>query len=100
MIYEPETRERDLEAEWREQRRYALLERLYLLTGDDCSAVVYDRQMEAELGVPGEEAASLTDELIQLRYLAHIGEGQQVCITEKGLAFLQKGAWRRRSIRE
>lgn len=100
MLQEPETRERDLEAEWREQRRYALLERLYLLTGDDCSTAISDWQMETELGVPREEAASLTNDLVQSKYMAFMGEGQRVCITEKGIEYLQTGAWRRRSIRE
>jgi Mn-dependent DtxR family transcriptional regulator len=89
---------RDEDRERREQRRYDFLERFYLLTGEECGAAIRASEIEGELGVPLDESVSMVQDLKRLGYVAFEGP-TRICITEKGIAYVQQGAWRRRSIR-
>jgi hypothetical protein len=90
---------RDQDTERRERFRYRFLERLYLLTGADCKMVAYDWQIEQELGLAMGDVEYLVGELERLGYLKRFGGGSQMCISERGIEYLSRGAWRRRSIR-
>ena len=91
---------RDAEAERWERHRYDYLEKLYLLTGPHCEAVVDPRDVEEQLGLTMEEAAPVTDDLVRLGYLVLREPDHRICISSRGVEYLQTDAWRRRSIRE
>lgn len=91
---------RDPEAERQERRRYQVLEWIYEITGEDCDAVVHASQLGEALGISREEAFRIVEHLAYHGYLRYVGAGPQVCITEKGLRYLQTNAWRRRSVRD
>ncbi len=98
MLQECPFRHTDTER-W-ERHRYGYLEKLYLLTGPDCQAVVHPREIEDQLGLAGDEAAPVTEDLVRLGYLL-LGEPEdRICISRKGIEYLQTHAWRRRSIRQ
>jgi Mn-dependent DtxR family transcriptional regulator len=89
-----------MEQERREQRRYAFLERLYLLAGGDANRTVTSGELERELEVSAETDLLLVEELARLGYVYRAGSGEAVGITAKGIEYAQQAAWRRRSIRD
>ncbi len=91
---------RDLEQESWEQRRYALLEQLYLLTGENCERAVSPEQIETELDTAAAIPAPLIEDLVRLGYVRPRGTGKEICLAEKGVKYLQRDAWRRRSVRD
>lgn len=96
MLGERERRSRDTERERQERLRYNYLERLYLLTGADCEFVAYRWQVEEELG----ELEPVSEDLERLGYVCRFDDGAAMCITPRGVDYLRKGAWRRRSVRQ
>jgi hypothetical protein len=92
-------REIAMEQERLEQLRYVFLAKLYLLTGSDCTYIVTPREMETLLETPAEAYLPLIEELVRLGYVRRAGRGGAVAITEKGIEYMQTGAWRRRSLR-
>ncbi|HEV2132073.1 MAG TPA: hypothetical protein VGR27_13255 [Longimicrobiaceae bacterium] len=93
-------RERDLEQESLEQRRYAFLEQLYLLTGENCEHAVSLGEVEAQLAISAAVRLPELEDLVRLGYVQDAGAGGKICITQKGIEYLQSDAWRRRSIRD
>jgi hypothetical protein len=91
---------RDRAAERREQLRYQILERVYLLTGSCTDRVAAKSELESELGFSLDGLATVVDDLERLGYLARDEAGSRLCITDHGVEYLRQGAWRRRSIRD
>jgi predicted transcriptional regulator len=93
-------RERNAEQERREQRRYAFLERLYLLTGEDCEYAVSPDEIQAELEVSTTAHVPEVEDLVRLGHVRYAETEGQICITETGIEYLRQTAWRRRSVRD
>ena len=88
-----------MEQERMEQRRYDVLAKLYLLTGTDRTNGITPQEMETQLDVSPDTYLPLIEDLTRLGYVRHVGSGGAVAITEKGVEYMQRAAWRRRSIR-
>lgn len=99
MVQGQRTRCRDAHLERRERLRYRLLEQIYLLTGPEPGGIVNDRDLEEEPGQILGGASEIAEELERVGYLERCRGGSGVCITDAGIEYLRRGAWRRRSIR-
>jgi hypothetical protein len=88
-----------LEEERRDHLRYEFLERIYLLAGADCSSELHWQEFEEQFGPLGPEPVVLTRELAVLGFVRFREEPFRVCITAEGVDYLQRRAWRRRTIR-
>jgi hypothetical protein len=88
-----------LEEERRDHLRYEYLERIYLLAGTDCSTGLTWGEIEEQFGPLGTDPVVLTRELAALGLVRFREEPFRVCITPEGLEYLQRRAWRRRTIR-
>lgn len=89
-----------LRYEWRrEQLRYRVLAWVYEQTGTNCELPVTGTQIGAALGLPYEELYRVIHFLEDRGYLSYRGAGPRVCITEKGISYLEIDARKRRSIR-
>jgi hypothetical protein len=85
--------------ERREHIRYDFLERVYLLVGANCDAGVSREEIEEQFGHIGTDPLMLVSELASLGYLRLTEHPQVVCLTRQGIEYLQRDAWRRRTIR-
>lgn len=86
--------------EWRrEQLRYQVLDWVYDRTGADCSLTVTGTQIGAGLGLSYEELYRIIHFLEDRGYLSYLGVGPRVCITEKGVRYLETESRKRKSIR-
>lgn len=92
-------RQRNLDDEAVQKHRYAFLESVYLLTGPDCRNRVRPTELEAELGASPESQRSVVHDLVSLGFLSEQVDGA-LCLTPRAVDFLQRDAWRRRSIRD
>ncbi len=93
-------RVQDLEQMNRERHRYAVLEQLYLLTGEDCEHAVSPGEIETQMEMPAATQLPVVRDLVRMGYMQYAGSGGNICLTEKGVRYLQKDAWRRRSVRD
>jgi len=93
-------RVRDTAREEHERRRYELLERIYLLTGTNCQRGVYVQEITEQFGGGSAADAALADDLVRLGLLRRLGQQPHLCITRRGVEFMQRRAWRRRSVRD
>lgn len=86
--------------EWRrEQLRYQVLQWVYERTGADCSLPVTGTQVGAALRLPYEELYRVIHFLEDRGYLRYLGAGPTVCITDKGIRYLEVDSRKRQSIR-
>lgn len=86
--------------EWRrEQIRYQVLEWVYERTGVNCDVAVTGTEIGAGLGLPYEDLYRVIHYLEDRDYLHYRGAGPTVCITAKGIRYLEVEARNRRSIR-
>lgn len=86
--------------EWRrEQVRYRVLAWVYDRTGVNCDVAVTGTQIGAALGLSYEELYRVIHFLEDRGYLDYQGAGPTVCITAKGIRYLEVDARKRRSIR-
>lgn len=86
--------------EWRrEQARYRVLEWVYERTGVNCDVAVTGTEIGAALGLPYEDLYRVIHFLEDRGYLNYRGAGPRVCITPKGIRYLEVDAQNRRSIR-
>jgi Mn-dependent DtxR family transcriptional regulator len=92
-------RHRNFDEEAVEKHRYAFLESVYLLTGPDCENPVSPAELEIELGASPDTQQSVVHDLVRLGYLTQEDDGG-LCLTARAVEFLQRDAWRRRSIRD
>ena len=93
-------RQRDPTQEKRERIRFDILRNVYERCWSESDAPVRALDVGLAMGLSREEIFRTVLDLTQRSYLSFCAAGPQVCITEKGIAYLQKGAGRRRSIRE
>jgi hypothetical protein len=79
--------------------RYRFLEQVYLLTGSRPGGIAYDWQLAEELDLLADVPADIVEDLERVGFLIRCGDGSGVCITDDGVEYLRRGAWRRRSVR-
>jgi hypothetical protein len=91
---------RDVSSERQERLRYEVLERLYLLAGSCPGYIAAESDLETQLSFSLDGLATVVADLERLGYLTRSDDGTQLCITDHGLDYLRRGAWRRRSIRD
>jgi predicted transcriptional regulator len=86
--------------EWRrEQLRYSVLELVFQRTGSNCELSVTGSEIGAALELPYEELYRVVHYLENRGFLNYRGAGPRVCITTKGIRYLEELSGRRRSIR-
>lgn len=83
----------------REQLRYQVLRWVYDNAGAACTVPVTGSQIGAALRLPYEELYRVIHYLEDRGYLSYLGAGPTVCITEKGVRYLEVEARNRRTIR-
>jgi predicted transcriptional regulator len=87
-------------SEWSEERlRYTVLRSIYERVGADCAATTTATQIGAELSIGYEELFRTISALVQHGYLFEVAEGPRVCITPRGIRYIEKAAGRRMTIR-
>jgi hypothetical protein len=86
---------------WREERmRFEVLAMLHDACGRDTGCIVRVADFAEGLGVWKEELFRTVEFLDRRGYLHYHGGGPSVSITQKGIDYIDRQAWRRRSIRE
>jgi hypothetical protein len=86
--------------EWGEERlRYSILETVYNQAGGHCDKVVTGAEVGAVLDLRYEDLFRGIHFLEHHGYLTYLGSGPRVCITEKGVRYVEELAVRRRSVR-
>jgi hypothetical protein len=89
------------QSEWREEvLRYRVLRAVYERAGAKCHAVVTGSQIGAALGLGFDDLFRLTYWLDVNEYITCIDLDSRICITEKGIHYMEALAGRRRTIRE
>lgn len=83
----------------REQLRYQVLQWVYEHAGATCSIPVTGSQIGAALHIPYEELYRVIHYLDDRGYLGYLSAGPTVCITVKGIRYLEHEARNRRTIR-
>ena len=87
--------------QWREERlRFEVLERLNRASQSLPDRVLRGCAFAEGLGVWRQEVFRVVEFLDRRGYLTYHGAGPAVSITNKGIDYVQRSAWRRRSIRE
>ena len=97
---QPVLRNRDRAREEREQTRFRMLQAVYERAGARCEVPVFGLELGAALGLPREETFRAIYELAHRGFLSYRGAGPKVGIAEKGIAYLEREAGRRRSVRD
>jgi hypothetical protein len=93
-------RRRDPAAELRERLRYRVLMEIYGRSGGRCETPVAGLLVGEALGLSREETFRTIHFLAHHGFLDYRGAGPRICITEKGIRFLERDAGRRRSVRD
>lgn len=93
-------RGRDPEVEQRERLRYRILRGVYERGWAAAEQPVRALEVGLALGLSREELFRTVLDLTHRSFLTFCSAGPQVRITEKGVAYLERGARRRQSIRE
>lgn len=87
--------------EWDEERlRYAVLSTIYERAGASCERSVTGTQVGAALDLRYEDLFRIIHYLERNDYLKYLDAGPRVCITPRGLRYVEELAGRRRSLRE
>jgi hypothetical protein len=94
--------EQALKPEWREERfRYRVLRLVYEHAAASPALIVSGWKIEEELRPSDHELSRAIDFLEEEGYLISAGEdARRLCITGGGIEYIEKGAGRRRSIRD
>ena len=86
--------------EWQQERfRYRVLRSIYDFAGASATRIVSDVEMTSALDADAEELFEALDYLDQDGYLICAGGRRRICITPVGIAYIERLAGRRRSIR-
>lgn len=86
--------------EWtEEQLRYRILRAVYDQAGGDCVETVTATEIGAGLGLAHEDLFRSLNLLEQANFLFRVDDEPSVCVTPKGIRYLEKHAGRRRSVR-
>jgi hypothetical protein len=89
-----------MRAEWgEEQLRFQVLRAVYDRGAKDCGDAVAGAQIGAALNVRYEDLFRVIHFLEYHGYLQYLGAGPRVCITPKGLHYIEEGADRRQTVR-
>lgn len=87
-------------ATWREERlRYRILHAVYGRAGIHCERTVTSSEIGAALDLRYEDLFRVLEFLRDQRYLEFLGPGPRVCITGRGIHYIEENAARRRSLR-
>lgn len=87
--------------EWSEERlRYNVLSTIYERTGASCETTITGTEVGALLQLKYEDLFRVIHFLEFNGYLKYLDSGPRVCITFKGLRYIEELAGRRRSLRE
>lgn len=92
-------RMRDYEAERRERESFILLQHAYTLAEGSPEATLSGAQMADALGLPQDEARRLIEHLVWEGYFTDLGAGPRISIARQGIEYIERLAWRRRSVR-
>jgi hypothetical protein len=86
--------------DWSEERlRYRILRAIYDRTGADCVRTMTATEIGAYLSIGYEDLYRVIHWLAEHEYLFPVGEGPRVCVTPKGIRYIEKAAGRRMTIR-
>lgn len=87
-------------SEWDEERlRYNVLSTIYERAGASCESTVIGTEVGTVLDLKHEDLFRVIHFLEYNGYLKYLGAGPRVCITDKGLRYVEEIAGRRRSLR-
>lgn len=87
-------------SEWDEERlRYSVLSTIYERAGASCENTVTGTEVGAVLDLKYEDLFRVIHFLEYNGYLKYLGAGPRVCITDRGLRYVEELAGRRRSVR-
>ncbi len=86
-------------AEREERQRYRVLAWIYQVVGENCETPAEAGEVADEMGLSRDDVVRAIAHLARQGYLRHAGAESRACLTEKGVEYLQRGAWRRRSVR-
>jgi len=100
MFQESERRARNPAREWVETQRYRILERLYVVTDAEPGGAVGMRRLADDLGLAVSACRAAVQDLARLGFVEPDDAGSTVHLTRCGKEYIQRGAWRRRSIRD
>ncbi len=90
----------NLPPEWSEERlRYRILRTVYERTGANCIHTLTATEIGSHLSVGYEDLFRIIHFLSEHHFLFPIGEGPRVCITPKGIRYIEKAAGRRMTVR-
>ena len=84
---------------WEERLRYDVLRAAYDRAGADCARSVSAAEIGAGLDVRHEDLFRIVYVLDSRHYLRCVGPGPRVCITERGIRYIEEEAGRRRTLR-
>ena len=86
--------------DWREERlRYQVLRFIFDTVGSDCELVVTASQIGTALALGFDDVLRIEMWLDAHGYVHHLGGGGRVCLTARGIAYLEGEGGRRRSLR-
>jgi len=100
MCNDAPSRRRDHGIERLEQQRYQVLEQVYLLSEGVESGGADIRRFAEEMEVAVDANRSAIEDLARLGLLRMDPVAGQVRLTPRGCEYIQRGAWRRRTVRE
>lgn len=86
--------------QWSEERlRYQVLRAIYERAGADCTRSITATEIGARLEIDYENLFRVLGFLEEHQYLLRVGPEPLVCITLKGIRYIEKAAGRRQSLR-
>ncbi len=95
-----ELERKPMRLEWREEQlRFRILRAVYDRAGADCEHAVSGTEIGTDLDLRFEELFRGIHFLEYHGYLNYLSVGPKVCLTAKGIAFIEEDAGRRRSVR-
>lgn len=92
--------ERTEHPEWRVERlSYQALRAVYRRTGGNCTVSTTGATLRSDLSIPAEDLFNILGLLEEHGYLFRVGPGPELCITPKGIRYIERAAGRRQSLR-
>lgn len=86
--------------EWKDERtRYRILDSVYRRAGGTCTESVAASAIADDLGIASDRLRRILAQLAEGGYLFAVGPGPLVCITPRGIRYIEKSAGRRKSLR-
>lgn len=93
------TEEREEERIRMERESFVVLQHMYTLSGGDDGAAVALPRVSGELGFEAPRFTRLIDHLAAVGHVSPIAGGTFAAITAAGVDYIERLAWRRRSVR-